>query len=383
MIFCIISGHNILPAECEDTADLLLIFDKLFDSFNGHSYHDTAKVLKSCLKNNSPHFHFWYEVLPVLETMVFKTIKKKSDGTEVIKYEKIPSLQNWIHNIKTFMEMWKYLNEKYKIRNIITRNFNQDPLENFFCCIRSNGIRNVNPTCLQFMNAFKTLLINNFNSPHSVHANCENDDNQSIQSLTSLLTNKIYSNNSNDFACNIDDLLIVMTEIKTNDTSNKVHVEAKKYVAGYIIKKCKSMKCKNCTQCSNDLLRSEKDLQSFNYEIDYTKKYLFHACDPFIDLLNEIYYMIITCLRQAPETQNLINKIIFFVKCRCDFESVIKCKTHKADLIDFIINLAIKLIVNSWCTGINRILNGKICKFDRNDSIKLQALNYYNTHKKK
>ncbi|XP_026728749.1 uncharacterized protein LOC113494556 [Trichoplusia ni] len=49
---------NVLPTECEDPADLLLIFDKLFDSFNGHSYRDTAKILKGCLKNSSPHFQF-------------------------------------------------------------------------------------------------------------------------------------------------------------------------------------------------------------------------------------------------------------------------------------------------------------------------------------
>ncbi|XP_047543232.1 uncharacterized protein LOC125075564 [Vanessa atalanta] len=32
--------HKILPAECEETADFLLIMDKLFDSFNGHSYQE-------------------------------------------------------------------------------------------------------------------------------------------------------------------------------------------------------------------------------------------------------------------------------------------------------------------------------------------------------
>lgn len=48
-----VSERKILSAECEDTADLLLLFDKLFDSFNGHLYRDTAKVLKGCVKNNS------------------------------------------------------------------------------------------------------------------------------------------------------------------------------------------------------------------------------------------------------------------------------------------------------------------------------------------
>ncbi|CAH2101314.1 unnamed protein product [Euphydryas editha] len=33
-----LAKHKILPAECEETADFLLIMAKLFDSFNGHSY---------------------------------------------------------------------------------------------------------------------------------------------------------------------------------------------------------------------------------------------------------------------------------------------------------------------------------------------------------
>ncbi|KAM3967912.1 uncharacterized protein ACR2FA_011463 [Aphomia sociella] len=43
-----LARHGVLPAECQDTADFLLIFDKLFDSFNGHSYQTDAKKYK-CL----------------------------------------------------------------------------------------------------------------------------------------------------------------------------------------------------------------------------------------------------------------------------------------------------------------------------------------------
>ncbi|KAM3964326.1 uncharacterized protein ACR2FA_001294 [Aphomia sociella] len=43
-----LARHGVLPAECQDTADFLLIFDKLFDSFNGHSYQTDAKKYKCC-----------------------------------------------------------------------------------------------------------------------------------------------------------------------------------------------------------------------------------------------------------------------------------------------------------------------------------------------
>lgn len=273
--------------------------------------------------------------------------------------------------------MWKYINEKHHIKNIVMRNLNQDPLENFFSCIRSNGVRNVNPTCLQFSNAFKTLLINNFDSPHSISANCERDNNQAMQSLQCLLVTENNELRNTDFACEIDSLINTMETMKSNDVTQKVHAESKKYVAGYIIKKCKSKIYKKCISCKNDLCRSEVDVDSFNYEIDYTKKSLFHACDAFIDLLNEIYFMIVTCLRESPEINCLNEKIIFFIKCKCDFDLVFKCETHKKDLIEFVINLSIKIVVNSWCAGVNRIIGGKINKFDLSDSIKRQAFNYY------
>ncbi|KAF9797686.1 hypothetical protein SFRURICE_017881 [Spodoptera frugiperda] len=158
-----VSEHEILPSECQQTADFLLIFDQLFDSFNGHSYQISTKKYKSCFKTNSPHIQLWNNLLPVLESIKFQSITHNNQGN-VVKFESIPSIKNWINNIKTFKEMWVDLNTNHNVNSLLTRNFNQDPLENFFSSIRSNGIRNTNPSCNQFINAYKTLIINNFNS---------------------------------------------------------------------------------------------------------------------------------------------------------------------------------------------------------------------------
>ncbi|KAF9404446.1 hypothetical protein HW555_014330, partial [Spodoptera exigua] len=347
-----LSKHNILPQECEGTADFILIFDKLFDSFNGHSYQGSPKKYKQCLKSNSPHFQLWNELLPILESIKFESIIKRNN-CELIKHETIPSIKNWIHNIKTFKEMWQYLHVKYKLRNVLTRNFNQDPLENFFSSIRSNGIRNVNPNCDQFMNAYKTLLINNFNSVHSVRANCENDNSKPFQSIVNLLNKKPADLDLDNFACEIDTLLKTMLEIKNNDSL--IHSESKKYVTGYIVKKIKSKIFKNCVICMNDFCRYDVDVQSFNYEVDYTKKSLFHPSEKFTSLMNDIYHAIVACLRDYPESCLLNKKIKYMINCACDY-NVITCDQHKEVLIEFINDLSIKLIIHSWCTGVNRIL---------------------------
>ncbi|KAJ8725324.1 hypothetical protein PYW08_003507 [Mythimna loreyi] len=372
-----LSKHNILPEECKGTADFLLLFDKLFDSFNGHSYEGSSKVYKQCLKNNSSHFQLWYDLLPILDSIKFESVVSKNDS---VKYESIPSVTNWIHNIKTFNEIWQYLNVNYGVKNLLTRNFNQDPLENFFSGIRSNGVRNINPNCNQFISAYKTLLINNFNSVHSVRANCENDCNKSFQSMVNLLGNKSNDSENNDFACDIDALLTTMNNYKNNDSL--IYNESKKYVTGYVIKKMKSKIFKNCDNCARDLCRPEADLQSFNYEVDYTKKSLFHPSENFNNLMNEIYHIIITCLRDFPEAILLNKKIKYLLNCACDYD-IITCIEHKEELIECINNLSIKLIIHSWCTGVNRILSGKMTKFDKNDHIKWQASEYCKKNKNK
>ncbi|KAF9794873.1 hypothetical protein SFRURICE_005108 [Spodoptera frugiperda] len=315
--FTIVYQHNILPDECQGTADFLLVFDKLFGSFNGHSYEGSSKKYKQCLKYNSPHFQLWNEMLPILESIKFESVVRKNDSV-LIKHESIPSIKNWIHNIKTFKVMWLHVNVDYKIKNLLTRNFNQDPLENFFSGIKSNGVRNINPNCNQFMNAYKTLLINNFNSVHSVTANCEDDFNKSF---FNLIVNKP------DLPDN-DALLIVMNEIKINDSL--IYNESKK----------------TCKTCMRDLCRSEVDMQSFNYEVDYTKKSLFHPSYNFHNLMADIYHLIVACLRDCPESNVLYKKIKFVINCACDY-NIITCIKHKELLIEFINNLAIKLIIHS------------------------------------
>ncbi|KAF9796595.1 hypothetical protein SFRURICE_012688, partial [Spodoptera frugiperda] len=340
--------HEILPSECQQTADFLLIFDQLFDSFNGHSYQISTKKYKSCFKTNSPHIQLWNNLLPVLESIKFQSITHNNQGN-VVKFESIPSIKNWINNIKTFKEMWVDLNTNHNVNSLLTRNFNQDPLENFFSSIRSNGIRNTNPSCNQFINAYKTLIINNFNSPHSLNANCEKDNNYLFQSLNHLINTPACTSSNDDFACEVDSLITVMGNIKSN-VNNVVHDESKKYVTGYIIKKCKIKVFRNCEICMRDFCSSTINKQSFNYEIDYTKKSLFYPNKKFNELMNEIYYLIVACLRISPESLRLKDKMKFLLNCACDY-NMITCDLHKSQLIEFINDLSIKLIIHSWCTN--------------------------------
>ncbi|XP_052737630.1 uncharacterized protein LOC112053250 isoform X1 [Bicyclus anynana] len=378
--FC--TKHGILPKECEDTADLLRIMDQLFDSFNGHNYKDSSKKFRCCLKNGSPHFKLWEQVLPVLRSMGYE--KKKRNGTTV--YEKVPSIKNFIHNIRIYREMWTFLQNNFNVTSLLPRNLNQDPLENFFCKIRSNGVRNTNPTCDQFINSYKTLIINSFGTPHSVNANCEDDNNVLFKSMENFLQKETCAD-KNESRKNVQSINLLLEELETpiqpsqETGKNFINKETKKYVAGWILKKARIV-FKKCPVCTESLISKKKQDASYIYERDYTKKSLHYPSNEFSILMKDVFHSIARCMQESPESRLLANEIKFHIEMYCDFNIVLKCPTHFSKLKEFIIALSIKLIVNSWCMGVNKILKGKMAKFNENDFIKTHAYQYYKIHSK-
>jgi len=49
-------------------------------------------------------------------------------------------------------------------------------------------LKNINPTCYHFQTSFKSLIITNLISSHSVGANCQGDDCQNLTNLKQLLS---------------------------------------------------------------------------------------------------------------------------------------------------------------------------------------------------
>lgn len=91
------------------------------------------------VKKNSPHHDLWQKSLKVLKTIKFITKKKIGDKIRIIEIN-VPSVENFIKTIEGVQRLWKTLNQKYSIDSLLTRNLNQDPVENFFGNIRSFGL---------------------------------------------------------------------------------------------------------------------------------------------------------------------------------------------------------------------------------------------------
>ncbi|KAL1489924.1 hypothetical protein ABEB36_013850 [Hypothenemus hampei] len=115
-----INGNIIsMEKEATETAKLLEFFDQLFDSFNSDG--TSAKSLKKPIQKNSKHFEFWGEAVEILENMRY------SKGTKTFRP---PCLNNCIQTIKNFKLLFNLL-DNAGFKRIFTRQFNQDPLENF------------------------------------------------------------------------------------------------------------------------------------------------------------------------------------------------------------------------------------------------------------
>ncbi|XP_049766389.1 uncharacterized protein LOC126095675 [Schistocerca cancellata] len=112
-----VSTHT-LPSEAIHTAEFVEKVDNLFDSLNSNEQYP----------RDGKQFRCWQIALRSI-TFLWKTLK-------VVGF--------------------KYLNLKA---------FNQDALENFFCCIRQHGIANTNSTCFQFVQALKTCVVNHMTMP--------------------------------------------------------------------------------------------------------------------------------------------------------------------------------------------------------------------------
>lgn len=150
-----------------DTAELLLFFDKLFDSVNGsRKTPREGKILRCGISDTSDHVRFWQEeALPMLKSMEFTKVGPKDQAIP-------PSLKNWMFTLKNIINIWNILkNEGFQY--ILGRHFNQDPPENMLGQTRSHGCQYTNPTPSAFVSAFKTIVVNGAINMYIVQAHIQ------------------------------------------------------------------------------------------------------------------------------------------------------------------------------------------------------------------
>ncbi|XP_063226617.1 uncharacterized protein LOC134533179 isoform X1 [Bacillus rossius redtenbacheri] len=347
-----------LEKSAIDTADFLLFMDKLFDSVNGTRIHAVeGKLLRCAVTARSPHVQFWRDAIPVLESIQFTNGKTST---------RPPSVKNWVRTVKGFLHIWDKLKEDFKF--LAPRNFNQDPLENFFGSVRSHGVRNINPTCSNFKSSFKGLLLNNLVSAHSVCSNCEDDD--CIGPLDSL--KELVGSVKSSTVCP-ETPFHVQTPVDYTVPQTRLSRATKVYVTGYLARKVLK-KLKGCISCKKVLI---SDCSVPNNEIiiarSYSAKSLCHPHTTFSDTCNTIVKVITSELPKICYQPGVRQKIL--AKILNSETRLISCSIH--NLHECVADIVVKFYVHQWCNNNNRLLKGKFIPKVFTDPLKKAAYQKY------
>jgi len=362
--------NKIVQSSIEDTGYLCLFIDNyLFDSANGNTIKPVAgKELRSTVSFNSAHWDFWRKALIVLQSMQYETKTKKV----------IPSVVNWIKTIKGLQALCtKLLNDGFKY--ILLRNFNQDPIENFFGSIRSHGVRNIKPMCANFISSFKALLINYFTSSHLFGSNCENDDcDGALDNLKDFLFNDIPIDETNLVDDEINSVSLE-TPVQEFRHHNILNSNSRAYVTGWVIKKIKKL-TKNCNYrmeniTSHQMLKEHMVIQIRQYD-NCNLNYLNEVAMDIFNYLIEIFNLNFDKFVYKCNSKTSFNYLITnFIP-----SSYLTCPIH--DLFNMFLKTTTNLLIYSYITHTNRILT-KGEKSVTSDQIKNNAMVYHDKYAKK
>ncbi|XP_015840038.1 transposable element P transposase [Tribolium castaneum] len=371
------TAYNV-DAEGVHTGDFILFIDELFDSLNSNNAHAPSnKPLKSGFRRNSPHEEFWRNAIKVLETVRWYNLEK---GINV----KIPSIINLIKTLKGFIEIKRRLTAR--VSYVLSREINQDCLENFFASLRGHGRFNKSPDVAHFVSSFKALLVNNFFSRHSPRANCEEDFSTGVLgTLRCFLTGEEIAGIS---SLENEDLAIPSAEGNTqlHQQKSRVAKATIAYVAGYVAKKI-LQNYGQCEECVKMLTHSDGDvpmavIEARQYRLSTLTKpgsYLYFVTSECVSRL--LFYIPRICYKQFISVllRELINSELDF--------NVLNCNIHPT-LGNSVVEFQIRVMLFYWAKQINLILKGNRNEFLKNktlratDPIKVHAHNMYLKRKK-
>lgn len=356
------------PTDTMDTtAAAIRFFDDLFDSVNGSPGQVSGK-LRRAVKANSEHGVFWKQALETLKDITFVDRNSKmAVRSGKPRYVRVPCLEGWMTTLNSFIQITKFLMKEYDVEYLYPRIINQDPLENFFGRIRAINYRNTNPDVSSFIYSFKSLVISNILAPHSKHANCEDDDGETIINLRYLFSPGASEEKENlapeyiNINPNLPSSSTPHTVSREAVITEKIKVQTSAYTAGYI---CRKLSEKNkCNACANTY--TTKEIEGIHDYIQFREykrlkhNNLAYPMGKMVRLYRECAEIIHSFLNVNCHQKNIKKSINDIIIKQCDI-SWLGCQEHKELIKTNFINCIIRLQVHNWCNIINRILNGQV-----------------------
>lgn len=245
------------------------------------------------------------------------------------------------------------------IRSILPRHLNQDSLENFFGAIRSIG--SINPNCHSFVSAYKTLVLNNLISPHSPGANCEEDFTEgSLTSFKNLFDKAAQFSTPTTNKTIAADLPETIHQLSS--TTEFLQGQTQTYIAGYILKKLNKDVLKNCKYClrhlcGNTVSKENQLIAAREYQTG--RNSLKYTSSSFQKIVQQIICYVGQQMSMVCHHENILQNLTFNVSKIFNFNNILDCPDHRDIFPPKIINMVVKLMINHYCTEVNRILLGK------------------------
>ena len=233
-----------LPPSASGTAELLSMFDSLFDCVNSSTIHSTKKM-KCAMSNATSHQGFLKEAIKFIMSI------EVLDGVNIVT-GRIKCLKGWLVTLNAILQIWEHLKTMHDFNFLLTRRLNTDPIENFFGAIRQQGGNSDSPTTIQFCRAYRKLFFSSFLECST--GNCDRD-------LDTLLAE--FSNDKPDTPVLVspreqpNTLEIGATDYSDKNVGDGIKANATCYVAGYLLMKC--LKRHACQMCKDKLVSNTFD----------------------------------------------------------------------------------------------------------------------------
>ena len=345
-----------MPLEAEASNIFLNLMDTSFDSMNAtNDKRNEEKLMRNIVTTDSGHIKYWSETRAKFMAMRFVD----SEGHRTFDP---PSLTYWSWNLDAMSVIWKTL-KKAKFDSFKSSCITQDIIENFFGCLRSYSHRFVNLTCLQVNGLFKTLLLNNLTSPHSVGASCKSDGSEALQSLGKFLQHAsgkvaqrvVPAHNDHSDERELEDTTV------RSATSHLGNIAWRRYAGNCLVKlaaKAKVIKmCPHCQKIFYSSLGRENELTAIE---EPNKKGSRRSAA--LDYFERGFVRGMTVIRRKLSVMafqsDLRKKLAIYSLKYMDFEWI-TCPDHQEELKQKFVDLIIVENVHHWCIHINKLLTGQ------------------------
>ena len=216
------------------TEEFLVMVNDTFDVLNSRGKHVNKLKCSLSKYNKNLAFHCFNKAEKFLCEL------KTENGDLVINTRKRIGFVSLMFNILAVKKIFDTFVVPGSIPFLSTWYFNQDSLENFFCCVRSRFGANNNPTPSQFRNMYRRLLLGiTGNIALSVNSNVMINSDCELTSITATTDEKMetIAPSMEDEEAEIKDLYMCQYD---KDVAT--------YIGGFVIRKLeKNVKCSSCT----------------------------------------------------------------------------------------------------------------------------------------